>query len=248
MMIEKQAENSLQLGRIRDELIEYSNESKDLEFQAHAFYDFYKLLKARNQDVRLVSNDKFEEFLYRHVCDSLSLLKTMDIRKNDIIMDIGSGAGFPGIPIKIIKSEIRLISIESVSKKASFQTEIVYSLGLKNVDIINSRAEDIAGTDLRGKADVVISRAVASTAVLSELALPLLRIGGIAVFYKGSIIEEEYESAKNAITLCGGDLDYIYKYKVRPEDPERSLLLVKKVIQTPEKYPRKPGIPFKRPL
>jgi len=216
---------------------------------AHAFYEFYLLLKTWGEKINLVSDISFDNFVFRHVFDSLYILKTEILSKNARLIDIGSGAGFPGLPLKIAQPDIELISIESIGKKTSFQADIVEKLALTGAHIINDRAETVARDDkYRANADIVVARAVSSTSTLAELSLPMLKIGGKAVFYKNADIKQELSEGMQAIEVCGGKLSGIIYYKIREEDPERCLVIIEKIAPTPSLYPRKPGMPAKRPI
>ncbi|MFA6448452.1 MAG: 16S rRNA (guanine(527)-N(7))-methyltransferase RsmG [bacterium] len=241
-------ENAAQEQEIAHEIIKYLPETANCSQMAHALHVYYLSLKAYNLNVNLVADDSFKEFLYRHVLDSLSVFKAVNVDENDVLVDIGSGAGFPGLPIKICFPSISLISVESIAKKANFQSVLAESLNLKQVSVENVRAEAIAKTGLRGTADKVVSRALASLPILLELSLPLLKIGGKAIFYKTSSSSDELKSAENALFKCGGEIFSEYDYRIRPEDPLRKLLIIKKTSKTPEIYPRNTGVPFKRPL
>lgn len=237
-----------EICEIETELVKYCPKNANFGELAHAFHDFYLLLKTRNEVVNLVADSDFDEFLYRHVCDSLSVLDRLKFSKGEKVADIGSGAGFPGIPVKIVNDDIFLYSVESIRKKTDFQADLINKLSLERVRIINRRAEEFAWTEHRETMDIVLARAVAPVSVLAELALPLTKNGGFAVFYKASGNKEELAQAEKAIRTCGGTVIDTYKYKVRNEDPERNLIIIEKTSPTPEKYPRRTGIPFKRPV
>ncbi|HOY61654.1 MAG: Ribosomal RNA small subunit methyltransferase G [bacterium ADurb.Bin236] len=216
---------------------------------AHAFYEFYLLLKTWNKKINLVSDISLHNFVFRHVLDSLFILKTKILPENPKIVDIGSGAGFPGLSLKIAVTDIKLISIESIGKKTHFQSDVVEKLSLSDTYIINDRAEAVARDEnCREHADLVTARAVASVSTLAELALPFVKICGKAVFYKNADIEQELSEGKKAIETCGGKVSDIIKYRINDDDPERCLLILEKVEATPDKYPRKPGMPAKRPI
>jgi 16S rRNA (guanine527-N7)-methyltransferase len=244
-------EKQQQIKEIESNIGNFLPANENYSSIAHAFHDFYQILKTCNENVNLVSNDSFEEFIFRHVLDSISVVKAenaISLSKNGLLIDIGSGAGFPGLPIKIAFPSINLISVESITKKANFQKLVVEVLHLGKTVIKNERAESLAKTDIRGTADIVVSRAVASISTLIEISLPFLKIGGKAIFYKSFDVQKELIAAENAIILCGGQLSSVINYQIRPSDPQRSLIIIEKTHETPSKYPRKSGIPFKRPL
>jgi 16S rRNA (guanine527-N7)-methyltransferase len=237
-----------EIEKIEVELAKYCSMNKNFGNLARVFHDFYLLLKARNEMVNLVANADYNEFLYRHVCDSLSVLKRLDFKKDEKIADIGSGAGFPGIPLKIVNDDVFLYSVESIRKKADFQSEVMKKLKLEGAEILNVRIEELARTEKRESMDKALARAVAPISVLAELALPLTKIGGVAVFYKAIGYKEELTRGKKAIRICGGSIVDAYKYKVRDDAPERILIIIEKTHSTPDEYPRSTGIPSKRPL
>jgi 16S rRNA (guanine527-N7)-methyltransferase len=195
-----------------------------------------------------VSDSSFEEFIFRHVLDSLSVTRFIEIDKMRNIIDIGSGAGFPGIPIKIVYPSLELISVESIRKKAVFQSELINHLHLERVTVAPNRAETLERTEIRESLDFAVSRAVASISTLAEITLPFLKIGGIAVFYKSVEISDELSSAKKAITACGGKLLTTHNYRIRESDSIRSLVVLQKTDKTPLEFPRREGIPFKKPI
>jgi len=242
-------ENIQQRDFIEASFISFFDESPEISKSAHAFYEFYLLLKTWNEKINLVSDISLHNFVFRHVLDSLFILKTKILPESHKIVDIGSGAGFPGLPLKIAVSDIKLISIESIGKKTHFQSDVVEKLSLSDIYIINDRAEAVARDEShRESADLVTARAVSSVATLAELALPFVKIGGKAVFYKNADIEQELSEGKKAIETCGGKVSDIIKYRINDDDPERCLLILEKVEVTPDKYPRKPGMPAKRPI
>jgi len=243
--------DSTLIKKIEEKIRNFLPAQANISFLAHAFYDFFLILKTYNENVNLVSDSSYEEFLFRHVLDSLSVFKAckfVDLSGNKLLIDIGSGAGFPGFPIKLLNPTIRLISVESISKKADFQIKLVEELKLDSVVVENNRAEALARTELRGTADIVVSRALSTIPILTELSLPYLKIGGKAVFYKSTSIQEEISASENAFSQCGGKLISIFNYQIRQSDPQRKLIIIEKIEETSSKYPRRIGIPFKRPL
>jgi 16S rRNA (guanine527-N7)-methyltransferase len=241
--------NNQERDFIEASLISFFSNTPESCNSAHAFYEFYSLLKTRNEKINLVSNISLNNFVFRHVLDSLYVLKAKILPKNPKIVDIGSGAGFPGLPLKIAVPDIELISIESIGKKTQFQSDIVEKLSLTRAYIINDRAETVAREEnYRESADLATARAVSSVAILAELALPFVKIGGKAVLYKNADIDKELSEGIKAIETCGGKVFDIVKYRINDEDPERCLLILEKVKATPSKYPRNPGMPAKRPI
>lgn len=165
------------------------------------------------------------------------------------IIDIGTGAGFPGIPIKIINEEICVVLLDSLNKRINFLNEVIDRLDLKNIKTIHGRAEDYAkNIEYREKFDIATSRAVANMTVLSEFCIPYVKVGGYFVALKGPSIEEEILESKNAIGTLGGRLEDIIKVDIEESDLKHNLVIVKKIKQTPKQFPRKSGIVTKKPL
>ena len=199
-----------------------------------------------NKKVNLTTITDPEEIRLKHFTDSLALLETLPLT-NQTVVDIGSGAGFPGIPLKIACPEIKLTLIEARQKKVEFLKHLVKILQLKEVEIIWDRAEQVAKTK-RECFDLAVARAIAKLNVLSEYCLPLVKINGLFVAYKEQEIEEEAKQAESAFGLLGGKLKEIKKYKLGNSDIFRSLVIVKKISPTPKKFPRRPGMAKKKPL
>lgn len=165
------------------------------------------------------------------------------------MIDIGTGAGFPGIPLKIVNPYIRLTLVDSVQKKVEFCKLLVKELGLSDVEVLHARAEDIGQDNhYREKFDWSVARAVADLSVLAEYMLPLTAVGGFMLAMKGAEVGQEVEKANSAISLLGGDINQIEKFFLPENFGERNLILIKKIKPTPQKYPRKPGKPTKKPL
>jgi 16S rRNA (guanine527-N7)-methyltransferase len=207
------------------------------------------LMQEWNKEYNLTAITDEGEIAIKHVLDSASILSKFSLKGNLRLADIGTGAGFPGLPLKIIRPDLETSFIESSQKKAKFLGEIVERLKIDSVEIINKRVEDV-GQDkfYREKYDIVISRALASTTALVEFALPLVRLGGRAILYKSKSVFEELEDAEYAIDLLGGSVEETTNVVVPFLEAERYLLSIKKVVHTPQKYPRKAGTPVKKPL
>ncbi|KPJ67115.1 hypothetical protein AMJ44_07420 [candidate division WOR-1 bacterium DG_54_3] len=211
------------------------------------FFDIYlKELLRWNKKFNLTSITDPEEIRLKHFEDSLSILQTIKLT-NQSVIDIGTGAGFPGIPLRIVCPEIKLTLLEATRKKVEFLKHLISILDLKDVEIIWGRAEEIA-KEKREAFDLAISRAVAKLKVLCEYCLPLVKIGGIFVAYKEEKIEKEIEESKKAIEILGGRLKETKKFKVPDSDMVRSLVIIQKVAPTPAKYPRRAGMAKKKPL
>lgn len=211
----------------------------DKKDQYKIFIDY--LLEV-NSHTNLTTITDIDEIKIKHIEDSLSVLDL--IKENDKVLDIGSGAGFPGIPLAIEK-EIDLTLIDSVNKKVNFMNQAIEKIDLKNARAIHARAEDFA-KDNREKYDVVVSRAVANMTTLSELCLPFVKVGGIFIALKGPKADEELEEAKNAIKILGGKVIDIERFDLSGN--ERANIVVKKIHPTNNKYPRGKNLPKNKPL
>ena len=216
-----------------------------------SFLKYYELLIEWNSFMNLTSITDFSEVLKKHFIDSISLVNAVPYLLKDSyqIIDVGSGAGFPGIPLKIIFPQLKVTLIDSLNKRIRFLNEVSNSLGLENMTIIHGRAEDLARPGkLREKYDFCISRAVSNLATLSEYCIPFVRKNGFFISYKSEQISEEYENAKNVIHILGGKLENQIHFFLPNSDIGRNLIVIKKIKPTPLKYPRKAGIPSKEPI
>ncbi|HEY91816.1 MAG TPA: 16S rRNA (guanine(527)-N(7))-methyltransferase RsmG [Dehalococcoidia bacterium] len=220
--------------------------------QLEQFEVFYRELTAWNKRINLTSITGYEEVQVNHFLDALTLVLAWQPpqRNNRLrIIDIGTGAGIPGIPLKIIFPDLRLVLLESTAKKAVFLKHLCEQLDIDDVEVVTGRAEEIAHREqYREQFELVLSRAVAPLPTLVELTLPFCTAGGIFIAYKKGDIETELEQARNAINILGGKLQGITTVDL-PEFPgRRCLVVVDKISPTPDKYPRRPGMPSKRPL
>ncbi len=211
-----------------------------------AFETYLKELQEWNKKFNLTAITDTEEIKLKHFEDSLAIEQTIQITDQSII-DIGTGAGFPGIPIKIAHPGIKLTLLEATHKKVDFLKHIVSLLNLNAVEIIWGRAEEVI-KDHREAFDIAISRAVAKLNILSELSLPFVKVGGIFIAYKEENVEEEVEEAKRSIKTLGGELKEIKKVKLPGSDIVRSLVIIKKIAPTPSEYPRRTAAMNKKPL
>lgn len=221
------------------------------EEQERQFMDYYHLLIEWNQKVNLTGITEYEDVIKKHFLDSLCLVKLsgFDEKKIQKIIDVGTGAGFPGVPLKIIFPDLKITLLDSLHKRIKFLDALKEKLGLENVQTIHGRAEDF-GRDpaYREQFDLCVSRAVANLSVLSEYCMPLVRVGGCFVSYKSGKIQEELESSKKAIHLLGGKVQEKANFRIPASDMARTLISIKKVKNTSKKYPRKSGVPGKLPL
>ena len=207
------------------------------------FEEYYKLLLYYNEKFNITAITDKKEVYLKHFIDSLLCI---DKLSGDNFLDIGSGGGFPAVPIKILKPEISMTMIEATGKKCEFLKAIISELGLKNAFVINGRCEDLAkNLTYREKFDTVTSRAVAKLNTLSEYCLPFVKEGGYFVAFKGDALEE-LKSSQNAIKILGGKCEYVDNLIL--EDAKRDIVFIKKISKTPEKYPRGNGKERKNPL
>lgn len=217
-----------------------------------SFSRYLRLLSKWNKKINLTSLEDSQEIIIKHFLDSLSCFKVIKIHVNIdkfSVIDVGTGAGFPSIPIKIVYPALNLFLLETKRKKANFLAELVKELELKQVEIFKERAETLGkSSDYREKYDIVISRAVASLNILCEYCLPLVKIGGLFLAQKGRSYKEELESGLKTVKLLGGELIKLENVQIPFLNQERYILVIKKIKNTPLKYPRKAGIPQKRPL
>ena len=214
---------------------------------AEKFAVYMELLREWNEKINLTAITDEEEILVKHFFDSCSIIEFVDNKSK--IIDVGTGAGFPGLPLKIVNDSLNLTLVDSLNKRINFLNEVKNKLGLKNVETIHGRAEDV-GIDnkYREKYDFAVSRAVAELRILVEYLLPLVKVGGKVIAMKGPNIDEEVENAKKAIKLLGGEIEKIKSFKLGDTDNERTVIIIKKIKNTELKYPRKAGIPKKSPL
>jgi len=220
--------------------------------QVGMFERYYELLIKWNRHVNLTTVTDYESVQVRHFVDSLSVLSGLDEQERaavDSIVDIGSGAGLPGVPLKIVLPDARLLLIEATGKKAAFLARLVDALGLTSVKVEHARAEVVAHRPLhREHFGLAVSRAVAALPALLELALPFCREGAYFVAQKQADVGAELTRGQQAADALGGELQRTRTISVTPCEPERKLLIWRKVRPTPEKYPRRPGVPQHRPL
>lgn len=215
--------------------------------QYDQFYAYMLLLIEWNEKINLTAITEPQEIILKHFVDSLTIAKYIEEGKT--IIDMGTGAGFPGIPLKIYRNDVKVVLADSLNKRIKFLNEVIEKMQLKNIETIHCRAEELGkNKEYREKFDYATSRAVANLSTLSEYLLPFVKLNGSGIFMKTMEIDEELENAKKAIKILGGRIEKVDKFEIPGSDLGRSIIIVKKEKQTPSKYPRKPGTPAKEPL
>lgn len=217
--------------------------------QKEKFMTYYKLLKKWNSFMNLTAIIEFDDVMKKHFVDSVSLIKAVDLKEELNVIDIGTGAGFPGIPLKIVFPNLKITLLDSLNKRIQFLDEVIDVLDLENIESIHGRAEDYAKQDkFREQYDLCVSRAVANMTTLSEYCLPFVKVGGKFISYKSEKLTEELEQAKKAIDILGGKVNSQVEFHLPDSDIYRNLFVIDKISATPNKYPRKAGLPSKEPL
>ena len=217
------------------------------ENELEKFYSYMKSLIEWNKKINLTAITEPEDIIRKHFIDSLTINKYID--ENMKVIDVGTGAGFPGVPLKILRDDLDITLLDSLNKRLIFLDEVIKENDLKNIKAIHYRVEDVGKSkNYREMFDIAVSRAVAPLNVLVEYLLPLVKINGKCICMKGSNVEEEINIAKSAIAILGGKIDIISEFSLPNSDMKRNIIIIRKVKDTPNKYPRKPGIPSKEPI
>lgn len=218
--------------------------------QKDIFYKYYQSLVTYNNIVNLTSITDFHEVFIKHFVDSLSIVKILDINKCTFLIDMGTGAGFPGLPIKIMFPDLKVVLVDSLQKRVDFLNAVIEQCNIKDISVIHSRAEDLCRTDntQREKYDLCVSRAVAKLNVLEEYCLPYVKIGGHFISYKSGNSSDEINEANNAVKKLGGKIVSSETFVLPNSDIARCLVDTVKLQPTNSKFPRKAGTPSKKPL
>lgn len=217
--------------------------------QKEQFDRYYELLIEWNRIMNLTGITDYDEVNLKHFTDSLTIVRINDLKNVSTMIDIGTGAGFPGIPIKIAFPHINIVLLDSLNKRLKFLNEVIGELNLESIETLHGRAEDHARKqEYREKFDLCVSRAVANLSTLSEYCLPFVKRGGSFISYKSGSSDEEIMQAEKAVGILGGKIEKIDKFMLPGTDMSRALIKIDKVKNTPGKYPRKAGIPGKEPL
>ena len=219
------------------------------EQQKQQFDKFYELLVEWNKVMNLTGITEYEEVNEKHFVDSLSIVKAIDMNQVHSVIDVGTGAGFPGIPLKIAFPHLKVVLLDSLNKRINFLNTVIDELGLDDISTIHGRAEDFAKkAEYREQFELCVSRAVANLATLSEYCIPYVKKGGMFVPYKSGEIDEELEQSKKAVHVLGGKIQDVVKFQLPGTEIGRSFVSIKKLQNTAKKYPRKAGLPAKEPI
>ena len=217
--------------------------------QIEQFLIYYEYLIEKNKVMNLTAITEYEEVVQKHFVDSLSIVKVMDMNKKYKLLDLGTGAGFPGIPLKIAFPDLEVTLMDSLNKRIKFLEEVIMKLGLTDITAIHARAEEGARKkEYREQFDICVSRAVANLSSLSEYCLPFVKEKGMFISYKSMKVDDELKNAKKALSLLGGEIKNIKEFVLPDTEIGRSFVVIEKRKSTPGKYPRKAGLPTKEPL
>ena len=217
--------------------------------QIEQFMKYYDLLIEKNRVMNLTAITDLNEVMTKHFLDSVLISNVLDMSDFYTLVDVGTGAGFPGIPIKILFPHLKVTLIDSLNKRLKFLDDVISELGLDGIETVHGRAEDLGNNDLyREKYDLCVSRAVANISTLSEYCIPFIKLNGYFICYKADGCMNEINIGKNAIKVLGGEIEEIVDFNLPDTDIKRKIINIKKIKNTPKKYPRKPGLPSKEPI
>ena len=235
------------MERLREKAAAFGIKLSD--HQLEQFETYYEMLVEKNKVMNLTAITEKNEVIDKHFADSLALIKSGVSLTGQKILDIGTGAGFPGIPLKIAFPELEIVLLDSLNKRIKFLNEVIEALGLEKITAIHGRAEDYAkDAAYREQYDLCVSRAVANLATLSEYCLPYVKVDGMFVPYKSGEIDEEVKESSKAVKILGGKIEDVVKFELPGTDISRSFVKIHKVKNTTKKYPRKAGMPSKEPI